>query len=137
MKKNKLYNLVLTACFLGYSWLFFFKFFAHSSSKIDLTACLFKRITTIPCPSCGVTRAIQEIIRGNIISSLLINPFGIIVALIMFGVPFWIIYDYLIKKETFYTFYLKAESIIRTKKVAFFLILLVLLNWIWNIHKQL
>lgn len=137
MKKNKLYNLVLTACFLGYSWLFFFEFFAYSSSDVDLTACLFKRITTIPCPSCGVTRAIQEIIRGKIISSLLINPFGVIVALIMFIVPFWILYDYLLKKETFYTFYLKAESIIRIKKIGVFLISLVLLNWIWNIYKQL
>lgn len=137
MKKNKLYNLVLTACFLGYSWLFFFKFFANSSSKIGLTACLFKRITNIPCPSCGTTRAVQEIVQGNIISSLWINPFGLIVASIMFCAPLWIIYDYLAKKETFHTFYLKIESIIRTRKVAFFLILLVLLNWVWNINKQL
>lgn len=137
MKKNKLYNLVLTACFLGYSWLFFFKVFANSSSKIDLTACLFKRITNIPCPSCGTTRAVQEIAQGNIISSLSINPFGIIVASIMLCTPLWIIYDYLAKRETFYAFYLKAESIIRTKKVAVFLIFLVLLNWIWNIYKQL
>lgn len=137
MKKNKLYNLVLTACFLGYSWLFFLKFFANSSSNIDLTACLFKRITTIPCPSCGTTRAIQEIVQGNILSSLVINPFGVIVALIMLCCPLWIIYDYFTKKETFYNFYLTTESIIRTKIVAISLIFLVLLNWIWNIYKQL
>ncbi len=137
MKKNKLYNLVLTACFLGYSWLFFVNFSERRSSNIDLTACLFKRITTIPCPSCGTTRTIQEIAKGDLMSSLFINPFGIIVAFIMICAPVWIAYDFFAKKETFYTFYLNAESIIRMKKVAICLILLVLINWFWNIYKQL
>ncbi len=136
MKKNGLYSFILIACFLGYGWLFFFKLFAAKISKSDFTVCLFKRITTIPCPSCGTTRAVNHFFNGEILTSLYFNPFGIIVAGIMVICPIWILFDFFQKTQTFYDFYLKAESKIRTKKTAILLILLVLLNWIWNLYKQ-
>lgn len=137
MNKNRLYSFVLIACFIGYSWLFFLNFFAVKISKIDFTVCLFKRITTIPCPSCGTTRAVNQFFNGEILTSLQLNPFGIIVAGIMVICPIWIVFDFFKKTQTFYDFYLKAESRIRTRETAILLILLVLLNWIWNIYKQL
>lgn len=96
-----------------------------------------KNITGYPCPSCGTTRAIQLLLKNNWMASLQMNPFGIIVALIMVVVPFWIVFDLITKKETFFNAYKKAEAIIRTKKLAIFLIILVVLNWIWNIKKAL
>jgi hypothetical protein len=137
MTKNKLYTLILIACFLGYSWLFFFDFVSHLNSDHDFTVCLFKRITTIPCPSCGTTRAVDSFFKGNILTSLYLNPFGIIVAGIMLIAPGWIAFDYFTKRQSFYDFYIKTETIIRTKKVAILLIILVILNWIWNINKQI
>ena len=50
---------------------------------------------------------------------------------------FWIVFDLGTKKQTFFINYKKAEAIIRTKKLAIFLIILVILNWIWNIYKEL
>ena len=70
-------------------------------------------------------------------SSILLNPLGLIVSGIMMVCPLWIAFDYFAKKQTFYDFYLKSEAVLRTKKVAIPLIILVLLNWIWNIYKQL
>ncbi len=137
MTKNKLYTLILIACFLGFSWLFFFDFISHSNSDYDFTVCVFKRITTIPCPSCGTTRAVDSFFKGNILTSLYLNPFGIIVAGIMLIAPGWIAYDYFTKRRSFYDFYIKTETIIRTKKVAILLIILVIFNWIWNINKQI
>ena len=137
MKKNKLYFLTLVACFLGFSWLFFLKLISNKISNIDFTVCLFKKITTIPCPSCGTTRAVDHLFHGEFISSILLNPFGLIVSGIMLVCPLWIAFDYFTKKQTFYDFYHKSEAVLRTKKVAIPLIILVLLNWIWNIYKQL
>jgi hypothetical protein len=75
---------------------------------------MLKNITGSPCPSCGTTRAIQ----------LLLNNI-------------WIVFDLLFKKESFYKYYQKAECIIRSKWVAILLIILVIVNWIWNIKKEL
>ncbi|MBF7093378.1 DUF2752 domain-containing protein [Flavobacterium sp. ALJ2] len=137
MTKNKLYTLTLIACFFGYSWLLFFDFISHSHSDYDFTVCVFKRITTIPCPSCGTSRAVNSFFKGNILTSLYLNPFGIIVAGIMLIAPGWIAFDYFTKRQSFYDFYIKTEKIIRTKKVAILLVILVIINWIWNINKQI
>ena len=95
-----------------------------------------KNVTGYPCPSCGTTRAIQLLLNNNWMASLQINPFGILVALMMFGFPIWIIFDLLLKKDTFYKYYQKVEAIIN-KWVAILLIILVIVNWIWNIKKEL
>jgi hypothetical protein len=92
-------------------------------------------VTDFPCPSCGTTRAVQLLLQGKMFESLAMNPFGILVTLIMTIVPFWILFDIVFKKESFYIAYKKMEKTIRIQWLAAILILLVLLNWIWNIYK--
>jgi hypothetical protein len=137
MKKNRLYILILLACFLGYSWLLFLKLAPVKKSGLDLTVCIFKRVSGLPCPSCGTTRAVSHLFNGEIVNSLYLNPFGIIVAAIMVVSPVWIVWDFITKKQSFYHFYIKIENTIKKKEIAIPLIMLVILNWIWNIHKQL
>lgn len=137
MNKNKLYLFILFACFVGYSWLLFSLQHEHEIQSQEFTVCLFKKVTTVPCPSCGTTRSVMQLLRGNSISAILINPLGIIVGLIMVIAPLWISYDLIQKKQSFYTTYLKIESTLRKRKVAIVLIVLVLANWIWNIKKNL
>ncbi len=137
MNKNKLYLFLLFACFVGYSWLLFSLQHEHEIQNQEFTVCLFKKVTTVPCPSCGTTRSVMQLSHGNFLSAILINPFGIIVGLIMIIAPVWISYDFIQKKETFYTAYLKIETILRKRKVAIVLIVLVVANWIWNIKKNL
>ena len=137
MTKNKLYILILIACFLGYSWLLFLSLTPVINSGLDLTVCIFKRVTNLPCPSCGTTRAVSYLFNGEIAKSLFLNPFGIIVAVIMIVSPGWIIWDTIAKKQSFYNFYIKAERLIKKKEIAIPLIVLVILNWIWNINKHL
>lgn len=38
------------------------------------TGCLIKRITGIPCPSCGMTRAFFALINGNFAQSFELHP---------------------------------------------------------------
>lgn len=98
---------------------------------------MIKDVTGYPCPSCGTTRAIKLLLQQRWIDSLSMNPFGFIVGLIMVIVPMWIVIDLVLKKETFFKWYKKTETTVRIPLIAVILILLVLLNWIWNIYKHL
>jgi hypothetical protein len=132
MTRNKLYAILLIACFFGFIYLFYdIKY----SENTHFGVCIIKSVTGFPCPSCGTTRAVQLLLQGKMFESLAMNPFGILVTLIMTIVPFWILFDIVFKKESFYIAYKKMEKTIRIQWLAAILILLVLLNWIWNIYK--
>jgi hypothetical protein len=135
-QSRKIYAILLTACAAGYfriGWLLT----GGQTDKVAAGFCLIRRVTGVPCPSCGTTRSILLLMSGDIAGSLLLNPFGIIVAIIMIGTPVWIMADFLSRRRSFLHFYLHAERMVRTPGVAATLILLVLLNWVWNIGKGL
>jgi len=134
MTRNKLYSLLLIACLAGFIYLFYS---IQKEQRETVGVCIIKNVTGYPCPSCGTTRAVMLLSNGKIIDSLLLNPFGIIVAIIMTVLPFWVLTDIVLKKETFFTAYKKTEATIRKPWIAIVLILLVLLNWIWNLYKNL
>lgn len=134
MAKNKLYLIVVIACFSGYLYLFYT---THYSEDGQISVCMIKNVTGYPCPSCGTTRAIQALIKGDLIQSLKLNPFGVIVSSAMVLLPFWIGFDLATKRKSFYEAYNKMETVLKQKKTAIPLIILVVLNWIWNIYKEL
>lgn len=134
MTRNKLYTLFFIAFFAGLIYLFYH---IQTLKEDNFRACIIKSVTGYPCPSCGTTRAVALLSKGEIIDSILVNPFGILVAIIMTVVPFWILTDIIFKKDTFFKCYKKTEATIRKPWLATILILLVLLNWIWNIYKHL
>lgn len=122
------------ACIAGYTWLYFVLSNEKSESK-QIQVCLIKHFTNIPCPSCGSTRSIILLTKGNFIQALNVNPMGVIIAIIMLFSPIWIIADMITRKKTFFDFYLKVESYLKRPQYAIPLILLVIINWIWNIAK--
>ncbi|RZJ28362.1 MAG: DUF2752 domain-containing protein [Flavobacterium sp.] len=137
MKRNRLYLILAAACILGYSWLFYSLTKADQVSSGRFGACMFKNVTGIPCPSCGSTRAMVMLVRGDFFGSLMMNPIGLILSVIMLVVPIWLLYDVITKRQTLYDSYGKAERIIKIKWVAILLITLVAVNWAWNIYKDL
>lgn len=134
--RNKLYSIIFVACLAGYIWLYLniSKQFTASNS---VEVCLIKYITNIPCPSCGSTRSIILLTKGNIYEALMINPIGFVVAIIMLLAPLWIMKDIASRSSTLFDFYHKIESFLKRPKYAIPLILLVVINWIWNIIKGL
>ncbi len=134
MTRYKLYSLLLIACLAGFIYLFYS---IQKEQQETVGVCIIKNVTGYACPSCGTTRAVLLLFKGKITDSLLLNPFGIIVAFIMTVLPVWVLTDIVLKKETFFKAYKKTESIIRKPWLAIVLILLVLLNWIWNLYKNL
>jgi len=127
---------MFTACLAGYVWLYFGLTNNNTEYK-SVGVCMIKHTTNIPCPSCGSTRSVISLTKGNFHEALLINPLGYILAVIMFLSPLWIFIDIITKKKTLFEFYQKIENKLKKPQYAIPLILLVIFNWIWNITKGL
>lgn len=135
MIRNRLYLLLAFGVLAGYGWLAWASW--QTTHHHDFTPCIFKSTTGIACPSCGSTRSVLLLSQGNITDAVLLNPLGLIMAAIMLIAPFWLLYDVILRKDTLYDSYKKAENIIKIKWVAIALIILILINWLWNIQKGL
>ncbi len=121
----------------GYAWIAFQVFATHAHVE-GLTLCLFKNVTGFPCPSCGVTRSLLMFISADFQKGFLLNPLGLIVGVAMLIVPLWMIMDGLMHKKTFAEFFFSTEQKFKTKKIFYIPALtLILLNWCWNIMKDL
>jgi len=136
ISRSKLYTTLMIACMAGYIWLLYNMMTFHSGNGAT-EVCLMKRMTNIPCPSCGSTRSVLSLIHGDFLQALYINPFGIIIACIMLIAPIWILIDITTGKDSLLIFYRKTEILLKQPKIAIPLVLFVLINWIWNITKQL
>lgn len=136
LNRNKLYLVLFIACLAGYSWLYY-GISRNLAENKSVEVCLIKHVTSIPCPSCGSTRSVISLTTGHFIEALKINPIGIIVAAIMILAPLWIMLDIATSRSTLFDFYQKTEIRLKKPQYAIPLILLVIINWIWNITKGL
>lgn len=134
MTKKGLYILSAVACAAGYVWLVISLLHV---AKGMWPGCLFKQLFHIPCPACGSTRAIIALYQGHLEESLLLNPNGILLTLLMLLIPIWILLDMIRKKDSYYHFYLWIDHIFNRKCVSIVFVSLVLINWCWNIYKGL
>ncbi len=48
----------------------------------DVTLCLFRNATGLPCPTCGTTRAVLAAADGRVLDAALFNPFVVIAAIV-------------------------------------------------------
>lgn len=134
LDRTKLYLFLFIACLAGYSWLYYSM---NSRRSNTMEVCFIKHVTNIPCPSCGSTRSIISLANGDFVQALKINPLGYIVAIIMLLTPLWITIDIATKRKTLLLFYQKIEQFLKKPQFAIPLILLIIINWIWNITKAL
>lgn len=136
MTSNKnIYWILTILSVAGCAWIGFHLLAGTGNSA---TLCLFKNLTTIPCPSCGVTRSVLLFIRGDVYGALLMNPLGFVAAPALVAVPVWMIADAMAAKSTLAQAFLWTEKKIKTKKGIYMpLVALALLNWGWNIIKEL
>lgn len=135
LSRNTLYSILFIGCIAGYIWLYFG--FNNNTENKGFEVCLIKLTTNVPCPSCGSTRSVISLIKGQFDLALKINPLGYIIALTMLLAPVWIIIDVVLKKQSLFAFYQKCEVHLKRPQLAIPLVLLVIINWIWNITKGL
>lgn len=132
-QRNKLYFFLSIACIFGYIWILSNK--QNLNTPINLPSCLFKKITTIPCPSCGSTRAVIELTNGNFLNSILLNPLGIVISFLMITIPIWILKDLITQSNSFFKAYHKIEFHFKKPVNYISFIILILMNWFWNMNK--
>jgi hypothetical protein len=129
--------LILLICAIAWGWIIYNFKTANTFKQANINVCLFKLVTKYPCPACGTSRSVIHFFHGNLAESFLLNPLGIICALLLLGLPFIIAIDYFFSKNFFNQFQLGTEALLRKKTIAIILIGLIILNWIWNIFKHL
>lgn len=111
--RNKLYLFLIILCLAGYFWIYFNLTNFHTS--VDL--CLFKHVTKIPCPSCGSTRSIIQVVQGNILQAIYLNPLGLFGTLMLLITPIWILLDIIIQKKHYTTVIKKLKHTLKIQKL--------------------
>lgn len=134
---RKIYRLFSVLLVASYTWIAYNLYsFTHHTNEISL--CLFKNITGLPCPACGITRAMIELLHLNIVNAIRVNPLAIPVLFVLLILPFWIMKDFISRKPGFLHFYFKLEKTIASNRVLqLMLITGLLINWSWSIYKGL
>ncbi len=132
-----LYKLIIVVCLVGFAWLGLVLTGATINGNAVGNVCYMKQLTGVPCPSCGGTRSVMAILEGRLLDGFLINPLGYVIFLCMIVLPGWLLRDLWKAQYTLLEFYKKAELAISRPLVAYPLVCLILINWIWNISKGL
>jgi hypothetical protein len=108
------------------------------NSPIELgSVCLIKNTTGIPCPSCGATRSVVEVINLNLGNAFLLNPLGFLITALLLITPSWIIYDVITKNDSLYTFYVSKINISQPFYMKLLFVAAIMINWLWNIIKAI
>lgn len=136
LSRNRLYSFLFIGCLAGYIWIYF-SITKNNAVTKSVEVCLIKHVTDIPCPSCGSTRSVMSLIKGDFTGALNLNPIGYLIAFIMLVAPIWMIADIIMKKSTLLNSYQRIEAYLKKPYIAIPLILIFIINWIWNINKGL
>lgn len=100
------------------------------------TLCLIKNITGYPCPSCGVGRGILNLTKFDIRGAIMQNPLSLIVAVGGLIIPIWEIRDVLRKDASLFRYNVRTGIWLKKNPVVIIIFAaLILINWIWNLHK--
>ncbi len=134
LKKRSFYLFSSLGLLSSYVWIWFVHTYETTSIQ---SICIFKNTMRIPCPACGSTRSTILILSGDFYLGFLTNPVGILISLIMLAAPCIMMWDYIKKDEKGWKMYNNIEYMLKKKRIIFPLIILIGLNWIWNIIKGL
>lgn len=136
---NKVQKIVVATCTLGY-----FIIFQAIDTQKNIVAnqhqigfCIFKKLTSFPCPSCGSTRSVLLLCKGLFLQSINTNPIGLIIFLYLIIAPILLVIDLVFNKNLLSICYLKLGHLLKQPPIFITILTLVILNWVWNISKHL
>lgn len=130
MTSRRFYSLCAVGC-LG-SWLWVVKSLALPG-LCAWRGCLFKTLLHVPCPSCGTTRSVISLLRGDLAGALALNPLGVPAAAGLFLLPLWLLADLLTSRATLHRFALRVNASLKRRRVFAVLACLLAANWLWLI----
>ncbi len=133
MRSRNLYRLFGTLSVASITWLGW----NISNPASDLPGCLFRLVTGIPCPSCGITHSMMDIVQLRFSDAIYDNILGFPATIMLAIVPLLIITDIAFRKQYFIICYRRMESVLqRNSLLAGLLVILVALNWAYLIIQQ-
>lgn len=94
---------VLSLIVLGISIIFLLM---KKFSSITGSICLIRGVIGVPCPSCGMSRAITEVINGDIIKAFKFHP--------LFWLPFVVMFFLIFKRKYFKFILIIAITLLMT-----------------------
>ena len=92
-----------------------------------LPVCAFKRLTGLPCPSCGLSRSLQAAVEGDLSSSVAFHPLG----LLLFSVVLLLFIHTLLRLLTGTRLFTLSRQFLR--RVFIFSIVLYLSVWVFRL----
>ena len=103
--------------------------------RFPLGFCLFKRLTGLPCPTCGFTRAFCDFANGNFAHGIYQCPFALLVFIL---VALAFLYNAAVLAGPIFGLRISALKNIRwtarqTAWMAAFFFLLIMANWIYRL----
>lgn len=136
MSYRKTYRITLFLILAGYIWIYF-NYTNRLADKGQFTVCLFKNITGIPCPSCGITRSIISLMHLDLNNAFHWNPLGFLALVAMIVFPVWIMTDMFFRKNSLFAAYKRMERFFQQRWVAISSAFIILLIWLNNINNKL
>ncbi|MGL5786735.1 MAG: DUF2752 domain-containing protein [Bacteroidales bacterium] len=130
MNNNKLiYRIAGITGIMGYLYLIYVFIWGMDHTF----PCMFYETTGYPCPSCGLTRAMMQLLHGNITDALRFNPLSLLLALYLLLLPVLLLTDLGFKRNTFQQFTDVLFRMLNTPSGAAILLTVILLNWLYLI----
>ncbi len=127
------YTLAAAGCLGGWLWVLGS---AASAGQGVWGGCLFKTLLHVPCPSCGATRAVVAVFRGDVAGALCLNPLGLLLAAGLVALPVWLLADLLRRRATLYRQFVRVDALLQRRRVFAAFACAVLANWAWVIAHQ-
>lgn len=127
MNRKDVFILILVYLF-GIVWIVL-----NKCLNLSITLCPTKILWGIPCPGCGITRAIKLCFEGDLWAAVLMNPNIILVWIILPIAPFILIIQLTTRKD-----YIARINAFLDKKVYLVIILIAEGSiWIYNIVRYI
>ncbi len=132
INKKRPYFIFLISLFISYYLILTANF---PSTDNHTSYCIFHNLTGYPCPACGTGRGMILMRYGHFHEALMVNPLAYLVFVFSAISTVWLIADLISGNETYFKAFRHKLSI--KPITAIILFILVLLNWYWNIQKEL
>ncbi|MBR5373168.1 MAG: DUF2752 domain-containing protein [Paludibacteraceae bacterium] len=95
--------------------------------------CPFRRITSLPCPGCGLTTSILLMLKGEFATAVGLNP------MVLLALPMLVVSPILLalKADRCYELWCGFEEYVRNGKWGWILFLIIAIDWIYLIISSL
>lgn len=124
----KIQSIAIVAYVIVCLWLYI-----AEEGEMTIIVCPSKLIYGLPCPGCGVTRAILMAFHGDLIEALAYNPNCLFAIVFVFVFPI-IIGNSILKKKNYTEYiYNKVNEAVKNKFVLITLLLMEVCIWIHNV----